>query len=211
MEPEFTWRDSIQKDERISLPIYFCRDCGNSGWLTTKKESEQKFGADTSLINRAFMEHEKEIRLMNIESRQAEPIEDYKGDLTVNETFYIHPEDLTIGAKSDNNILRVRTVSRGFMKKNGKTVKFDSKCPLCMSDSLAIVGGRTSTLSSVAVSQVMSSDFDKGNATKRKMLLLAIRCKMQHIWLVSMRFAPSVSCFAKAFSSILKQWVRLSL
>ncbi len=170
MEPEFTWRDSIQKDERISLPIYFCRDCGNSGWLTTKKESEQKFGADTSLINRAFMEHEKEIRLMNIESRQAEPIEDYKGDLTVNETFYIHPEDLTIGAKSDNNILRVRTVSRGFMKKNGKTVKFDSKCPLCMSDSLAIVGGRTSTLSSVAVSQVMSSDFDKGNATKRKML-----------------------------------------
>ena len=30
MEPEFTWRDSIQKDERISLPIYFSRECGNS-------------------------------------------------------------------------------------------------------------------------------------------------------------------------------------
>lgn len=168
--PEFTWRDTIQKDERIALPIYFCRDCGNSGWLTTKKESEQKFGTDTSLINMAFMENEKEIRLMNIESRQAEPIEDYKSDLTISETFYIHPEDLTIGAKTDDNVLRVRTVSRGSLRKNGKTVKFDSKCPLCMSDSLAIVGGRTSTLSSVAVSQVMSSDFDNEDASKRKML-----------------------------------------
>lgn len=169
-EPEFTWRDSIQRDERIALPIYFCRDCGNSGWLSTKKESEQKFGTDTSLINKAFMENEKEIRLMNIESRQAEPIEDYKSDLTISETYYIHPEDLTIGAKTDDNVLRVRSVSRGYLKKNGKTVKFDSKCPLCMSDSLAIVGGRTSTLSSVAVSQVMSSDFDNGDASKRKML-----------------------------------------
>ena len=35
-EPEFTWRDPIPRDERISLPIYFCRDCGASGWLTTK-------------------------------------------------------------------------------------------------------------------------------------------------------------------------------
>jgi hypothetical protein len=39
-----------------------------------------------------------------------------------------------------------------------------------MSDSLAIVGGRTSTLSSVAVSQIMSSDFDTADASKRKML-----------------------------------------
>ena len=49
-------------------------------------------------------------------------------------------------------------------------MKFDGKCPLCMSDSLALVGGRTSTLSSVAVSQVMSSDFDNVDATKRKLL-----------------------------------------
>lgn len=170
MEPEFTWRDSIQKDERIALPIYFCRDCGNSGWLTTKRETEQRFGIDTTAINRAFMENEREVRLMNIESRQAEPIDEYKSDLTINETLYIHPEDLTIGAKTDSNVLRVRSVSRGFIKRNGRTVRFDSKCPLCMSDSLTIVGGRTSTLSSVAVSQIMASDFDKADASKRKML-----------------------------------------
>ncbi len=39
-----------------------------------------------------------------------------------------------------------------------------------MSESLAIVGGRTSTLSSVAVSQIMSSDFDSPDVLRRKML-----------------------------------------
>ena len=120
LEPEFTWRDAIQKDERIALPIYFCRDCGNSGWLTTKKDSEQKFGTDTGLIIRSFMDNEKEIRLMNIESRHVEPIDDYKVDLTINETFYIHTDDLTIGAKTDDNILRVRTASRGYLKEIGR-------------------------------------------------------------------------------------------
>ena len=53
-EPEFTWRDNIPMDDRISLPIYFCRDCGNSGWITTKKATERKFATDASAINTAF-------------------------------------------------------------------------------------------------------------------------------------------------------------
>ena len=37
-EPEFTWRDSIPMDDRISLPIYFCRDCGSSGWIPPRRQ-----------------------------------------------------------------------------------------------------------------------------------------------------------------------------
>ncbi len=169
-EPEFTWRDSIPRDERISLPIYFCRDCGASGWLTTKKDTEQKFSADASRINRAFMDGDKEVRLMTLELQQNAPIDDYmNGDLSINETYYVNPENLTIGAKTDEGVIRVRTVRRGRTTVNNQ-VKLDNKCPLCMSESVAIVGGRTSTLSSVAVSQVMSSDFDQSDGSKRKML-----------------------------------------
>ncbi len=57
---------------------------------------------------------------MNMESRQAEPIDEYKGDLTISETYYIHPEDMTIGAKTDDNVLRVRLLSRGYLKKMGR-------------------------------------------------------------------------------------------
>ena len=169
-EPEFTWRDSIPRDERISLPIYFCRDCGASGWLTTKKDTEQKFSADASRINQAFMDGEKEVRLMTLELQQNAPIDDYlNGELSINETYYINPDDLTIGAKTDDGVIRVRTVRRGRYSTSNKVV-LDNKCPLCMGESVAIVGGRTSTLSSVAVSQVMSSDFDQTDGSKRKML-----------------------------------------
>ncbi|MCR5314385.1 MAG: DEAD/DEAH box helicase [Bacteroidaceae bacterium] len=169
-EPEFTWRDAIPKDDRIALPIYFCRDCGASGWLTTKKDTEQKFSADASRINQAFMDNDKDVRLMTLEMTQNTPIDDYlNGELSINETYYIHPEDMTIGSKTDSGVIRVRTVRRGRYV-SGNQVKLDSKCPLCMSESIAIVGGRTSTLSSVAVSQVMSSDFDTADGSKRKLL-----------------------------------------
>lgn len=75
-EPEFTWRDSIPMDDRISLPIYFCRDCGSSGWITTKKATERKFATDASAINTAFMDGDKDVILMNTENRKNEPIED---------------------------------------------------------------------------------------------------------------------------------------
>lgn len=169
-EPEFTWRDSIPMDDRISLPIYFCRDCGNSGWITTKKATERKFGTDASAINTAFMDGDKDVILLNVESRKNEPIEDYINQNGTNETLYIHPEDLTIGAKTDPHALRVRVLSRRIFAQNGKNLFLEKKCPLCMSDSLTIVGGRTTTLSSVAVSQVMASDMDSEDANKRKML-----------------------------------------
>ena len=169
-EPEFTWRDAVPRDERLSLPIYFCRDCGASGWITTKKDTEQKFGTDYARINQAFMNGDKEVRLMNTESTVHAPIDDYKNsELALDETYYVKMDDLSIGAKTDNNVLRVRVVTRGRYNQGNKVV-LDKKCPLCMSDSLAIVGGRTSTLSSVAVSQIMSSDFDTADASKRKML-----------------------------------------
>lgn len=169
-EPEFTWRDSIPMDDRISLPIYFCRDCGNSGWITTKKATVRKFATDASAINTAFMDGDKDVILMNTENRKNEPIEDYINQNGVNETLYIHPDDLTIGAKTDPEVLRVRVLSRRIFAQNGKSLFLDKKCPLCMSDSLTIVGGRTTTLSSVGVSQIMASDMDSEDASKRKML-----------------------------------------
>ena len=169
-EVEFTWRDAIPHDDRISLPIYYCRDCGASGWLTMKKESEQKFATDASKISQAFMNKDKDIRLMNTKTSAHQPIDDYLNtDMIAHGDFYIHPDDLTIGSRTDDNVMSVYASRRGTFY-GGKNMKLDTKCPLCMNDSLSIVGHRTSTLSSVAVSQVMSSDFDSKDIRARKML-----------------------------------------
>lgn len=170
-EPAFTWRDAIPHDDRMALPMYFCRDCGTSGWLTTMKRGDSKLGADALRIMQDFMRGDKDVMLMNTETPLHQPVEEYKNaDSYVDETAYIHIEDLSFGAKTDEGIMSVRLVSRGYSGKNAKNIRFDKKCPLCMDDSIAIVGGRTSTLSSVAVSQVMSSDFEGQNVGKRKML-----------------------------------------
>jgi DEAD/DEAH box helicase domain-containing protein len=117
------------------------------------------------------MDGDKEVRLMNTESSLHAPIDDYKNSELSHwmrhSTFT--PRIYLLGLKQTRDVLRVRVVSRG-RNKQGNKIFFDKKCPLCMSDSLAIVGGRTSTLSSVAVSQIMSSDFDAADGSKRKML-----------------------------------------
>ena len=172
-EPEFTWRDSIPRDERIALPIYFCRDCGASGWLTTKKETENRYSVDASRINKAFMDGSKDVCLMNTATQQHIPIAEFdNGELSTNYEDYIHTADLSIGKKGEPNTLKVRVTSRARLNRAGHAM-LDRKCPLCMSDSLAIVGGRTSTLSSVAVSQIMSSDFDTPDGSRRKMLIFS--------------------------------------
>lgn len=60
-EPEFTWRYSLKKnlDDRISLPMYFCRECGASGWLSRRLATDDSYCSDVSSINKAFMNREK--------------------------------------------------------------------------------------------------------------------------------------------------------
>lgn len=171
-EPEFTWRDAVPRDERLSLPIYFCRDCGTSGWLTMKRDTDQRFSADAAKINQAFMNGDKDIRLLNTDISSHEPDEEYRqGDYAVFEKCSIHPKDLSIAGRNETGTMRVIALSKGYRKKGGNVTKFDKHCPLCMGqDTIAIVGGRTTTLSSVAVSQIMSSDFDSTDISQRKML-----------------------------------------
>lgn len=170
-EPEFTWKDSLPKDERISLPMYFCRDCGTSGWLSVKKRTENRLWSDSSKINQAFMTGDADVMLLNTCISQNKPIADYHNNLSIDEEIYVRKEDLTLGSKNDADVMKLRCVSRSYQTPGMNRPRFDNHCPICMSaDTLAIIGGRTTTLSSVGVSQVMSSDFDAQDASKRKML-----------------------------------------
>lgn len=167
---EFTWRDAVPKDERIALPMWFCRDCGSSGWLSMKRVTENRFVTDASRIGRALMDKDKNLVLLNTETEDHAPIGDYTsaGQNAMDCTYFVRTEDLTIGSKTDDNVIKLRVLSRQTDTKGEAVPKFANYCPNCMAPEISIVGQRTATLSSVAVSQVMSSDFDGDG--KRKML-----------------------------------------
>ncbi len=170
-EPEFVWRHSLKKDEdRVALPMYFCRECGASGWLTRRLQTDDCYCSDVATINKAFMNHEKEVVLLNIENTSHQPIEEYVNETATNITHHVNTKDLCIADNSDEDTLRVRVCSRTTSNENGNQ-RFATNCPECNSDSICQIGGRTSTLSSVAVSQVLSSDFDRAEAKDRKVLV----------------------------------------
>lgn len=170
-KPEFTWRDKLSNDGRVALPMYFCRDCGASGWLSKRLQTDNHFSANISDINVAFIqEHDKDVCLLNLDTPRHEPIEEYLGTDNDNASMFIHTRDLSDANHDDVDALKIRMCRKLTKPKQGQKQKFMSNCPECNSDSLTMVGGRTSTLSSVAISQVMSSDFDSSDDSKRKIL-----------------------------------------
>jgi len=170
-EPEFTWRHSLNKDaDRIALPMYFCRECGASGWITRKLATDDCYCSDISTINKAFMNRDKEVMLLNIESKKHEAIDEYVNENSINVTHYVSLKDLRDASASDSNTLRARICNKTTSTRGGNQ-RFATYCPECNSDSICQIGGRTSTLSSVAISQVLSSDFDHADEKERKILV----------------------------------------
>ena len=171
-EPEFTWRGSIKSDEdRVALPMYFCRDCGASGWISRRLATDDRYCSDVRTINMAFASKEKDVVLLNTEMKRHEAVDDYISENAVNVTHYVKLKDLSEASKSDSDTIRLRVCSKSSSNKNGNQ-KFMRTCPECNgNDTICQIGGRTSTLSSVAISQVLSSDFDNANADERKILV----------------------------------------
>ena len=169
-EPEFTWRHSLKQDDRIALPMYFCRECGASGWLSRRLATDDRYCSDISVINKAFMDREKEVMLLNIESKKHEAVGEYVNANALNTTHYVSLMDLREVSASDSDTLRIRVCNKTTSTRNGNQ-RFASYCPECNSDAICQIGGRTSTLSSVAISQVLSSDFDQADEKDRKILV----------------------------------------
>ena len=107
---------------------------------------------------------------MNIESKKHEAVDEYVNENAINVTHHVSIKNLREMSESDSDTLRVRVCSRMTSTRNGNQ-RFTMICPECNSDAICEIGGRTSTLSSVAISQVSSSDFDHAEEKTRKILV----------------------------------------
>lgn len=167
----FAWRGSLTSDaEKLALPLYFCRECGASGWLGAEKSSEDGYEYDVSDINKKFMDGDHHVRLLNTYDKAHKPTDEYQTNQGGYEEPYVQKQTLCKKDNLDSESMQLCVCTKT-MNSNDKK-RFLRDCPECNGkNTICEVGGRTATLSSVAVSQVLSSDFDRADENNRKVLV----------------------------------------
>ena len=166
-EPVFTWKADLTTgdDKAVALPIYYCRECGASGWVATKSVMQEKFGQEGGEAAMQFMNLDGNCWFINTDTTVHAPddsFESFRGKLKP-DTLKILPTTAT-----DADAIEFIACQR---KEQGRN-KTTHWCPECCTnkDDLAIIGSKSATLSSLAISQVLSSNLDSASDQNRKIL-----------------------------------------
>ena len=99
--------------------MYFCRDCGASGWITRRLATDDRYCSDVRTINKAFAEKEKDVYLLNTEIKRHEAVDDYIGENATNITQYVKLDTLIESSVSDSDTIRLRICSKSSSNRNG--------------------------------------------------------------------------------------------
>jgi DEAD/DEAH box helicase domain-containing protein len=162
-EPVFTWKDKVgDMHEPKALPAYFCRECGASGWLGVKDDNKNHFYEDAKQVYEYFFSNHKNIYFIN--TSENKHIEEYEPKNEIND--YLDKETLSLYDKEAVNSLKIHAV-----RKLDDNAKNRHICPECNTENtLGIIGTRIATLSSISVSQILSSNLDPRPEKYRKIL-----------------------------------------
>jgi DEAD/DEAH box helicase domain-containing protein len=66
-KPEFFWKDDSKQDNGIGLPMYYCRECGHSGWLTYPIDGSGPLQRDIVSIYNRFFDRHRHVRYMYVD------------------------------------------------------------------------------------------------------------------------------------------------
>lgn len=174
--PTFAWENDIGPNTPLkSLPPYFCRDCGNSGWLGIYKGKEisSHIEDNPSNIRQQFISNKFNQNLYFISC-----IEDLSPK-EINDLFaagyhptgdpiegYLDPSTLNIYDKKEaEDYIKIIGVRR----ENG--TRIEKICPHCNSyDTLALIGTGLPTLESIATAQALTTGMTDTIDQERKLL-----------------------------------------
>lgn len=169
-QPQFIWKSDAdhREDGKRALPPWFCRECGTSGWIAVRIGESDRLVGNAAEIYDHFFKHSKDLYFIlptaTLSVQQAKTEVGYTPSVTFEK--YVSMTQLNLLDKADEGYLPISGFSK-FNKKGGG----EHVCPACNSrDTLAIMGTRTATLSSIAVSQSIASDLDPTHLRDRKVL-----------------------------------------
>lgn len=163
----FSFRDQVDaKQEIAALPPWYCRECNSSGWLGVKLENSDAFTKDINEVYEKYFSKNKNVYFL----------------LQGNELSY---DDFSAtGYQPDDNLgIKINPTTLKILDKNEvglgiqalrklKENKIEDICPCCnTSGTMAIVGTKIPTLSSIAISQTLATDLDAATDQDRKILV----------------------------------------
>jgi DEAD/DEAH box helicase domain-containing protein len=169
--PVFEWESDVNPVDKVkSLPPYYCRECGGSGWVGIKKEHSNQFEDDLARTRQMFMSDRGNKNIFLVSPFPDNDIskifaEDYSptGDPVLG---YLDPYNLNIFDRNQNESL-FRII--GVRRQNDD--KIEKVCPHCNSvNTLALIGTGLPTLESIATAQVLASSTDQAPDQQRKLL-----------------------------------------
>lgn len=167
-EPEFTWRDEMNQSEaeKISMPIWYCRECGASGWYMLKNEHDENFQTSEEDMGRKIVNSDKHIFLVTPVD-EGKLAEDYQNNAGFDK-LWISPETLEISDEQQPGYIECWAARH--IESKGNSDKWINICPECMetNDTVSMIGTKTATLASLSVGQLLSSDLE--NSEQRKIL-----------------------------------------
>lgn len=162
----FSFRDHIDAQKDVAaLPPWYCRECNSAGWLGVKLENSDAFTKDVNEVYEKYFSHNKNVYfLLPKESLSAEDFQatGYQPDDFLN--VKLDPKSLKILGRDEEGfeIQALRKLDEN------RTLEV---CPCCNSSgTVAIVGTKIPTLSSIAISQTLATDLDAASEKDRKVL-----------------------------------------
>lgn len=158
-KPEFYWKDGIKPLDKVGLPMYYCRECGHSGWLTYPIDGNGPLQIDTTLIYNRFFDHNRYLRYIYLDDGEEVYINDQQ---QMAERVFLNPKDLSIYYDQNKEETLVPVIIREAKVTNTKPPKDRHCCPKCdADDSIVIAGSQAASLASVAISHLYTSPFNE--------------------------------------------------
>jgi DEAD/DEAH box helicase domain-containing protein len=165
-EPSFSWkRGHAPGEDAVALPPWFCRECGSSGWLAVKHDNNpDALEQDVNQVYQHFFDHHKNLYFMLPANEPC--VEEYKPSHIIDTFINKHTCQIHQNPGKD----RMKMLGYRLLRTDNQN-KARHVCPSCNTeDAIAIIGTRVATLSSITISQVLSSNLDERDNQSRKIL-----------------------------------------
>jgi DEAD/DEAH box helicase domain-containing protein len=152
-KPAFFWRDDTPLGSPLKgLPAVYCRECGHTGWLGFMRQQDHIVTDDHRVIYSEYFDRGRNVRYF------------FSGHDAGAMQHYLDPETLTLGTEknhpgSQSEGVPVRVWNHF---SSGPAGKDTQRCPACETDfALTLVGSQAASLSSVAISHLYQSPFNR--------------------------------------------------
>jgi DEAD/DEAH box helicase domain-containing protein len=153
-QPAFFWRDETPLTApQKGLPAVYCRECGHSGWLGFMRQQDTTVNDNLRAIYPEYFERGRNVRYFFPGSDPGSSVQYYLDP----ETLTLGPDKVYPGSQTQGVPVRVWTHFS-----SGNFPKDMHRCPACETDyALTLVGSQAASLSSVAVSHLYQSPFNR--------------------------------------------------